>query len=144
MLGDSCGGCQYHNFPYDSQIPILINGFKEIRTFTCKEDVYEVIDLLIKEVNEVNEKGKEFDIAESINSQLPFFACRNALYDKDIQEDIRRYLYCTEVNVAPYDGGYNQQPALWVDRFFIIKKAIAKKEKKVIRDAKHRTTNDKV
>ena len=43
------------------------------KVFTCKEDVWEIIDLLIEETKEANEKGKEFDIAKSVNAQLPFF-----------------------------------------------------------------------
>ena len=59
-------------------------------TFTSKEDVWNVIDLLIEEVNEQNEKGKEFDVAKSIYSQLPFFCCINVVFDKEIQKDIQR------------------------------------------------------
>ena len=85
---------------------------------------------------ETNEKGKEFDLAESIYAQLPFFACRNILYEKEIQKDIQRYMYCTESNVPPYKGSYNDQPAIWIDTYFIIKKAFAKKENKVIKDGR--------
>ena len=131
-----CGGCRYHEFPYEAQIPILIDGIREIRTFACKDDVWDVIDLLIEEVYENNQKGKEFDVAESVNAQLPFFTCNNIIYDKDIQKDIQRYLYCKECNVPPYKGDYGEQPALWVEKYFIIKKALAKKENTMINKAK--------
>ena len=75
---------------------------------------------------------------------MPFFTCRNIFYDKSIQRDIQRYIYCNETSVPPYEGGYNKQPAIWIDRYFIIKKAFAKKENKVIKDAKSRKTNDKI
>ena len=101
-------------------------------TFTSKEDVWNVIDLLIEAVNEQNEKGKEFDVAKSIYSQLPFFCCKNVVFDKEIQKDIQRYIYCTNNNVPPYEGSYDKQPALWVDRYFTIKKALAKKEEAMI------------
>ena len=100
--------------------------------FACKEDVWDVIDLLIEEVHENNKKGKEFDVAQSINAQLPFFSCRNNIIDTHIQKDIKRYIYCKDNNVPPYEGGYDKQPALWVDRYFIIKSALAKKEKNLI------------
>ena len=74
-------------------------------------------------------------MAQSINAQLPFFTCKNIIFDKDIQKDIQRYVYCTDNNVPPYKGAYDDQPALWVDRYFLIKKAFAKRESKVIKDA---------
>ena len=134
-MGDNCGGCPYHEFPYDAQLPIITNGIREIKTFTCKDDVWSVVELLIKEIYEVNDKGKEFDVAQSINAQLPFFTCKNIVFDKEIQRDIQRYIYCNETGVPPYKGDYNDQPALWLDRYFLIKKAFAKRESKVIKDA---------
>ena len=91
--------------------------------------------MLVDEIKEFNKEGKEFDIAESINAQLPFFSCKNSVYDKGIQRDIQRYLYCNEVNIPPYEGAYDKQPALWVDRYFIIKKSFAKREKSQISKA---------
>ena len=117
-------------------MPILVNGVREFRTFKCEDDVWAVIDLLIQEVYEHNEKVKEFDVAQSINAQLPFFSCRNIMFDKDIQKDIQRYIYCNETSVPPYPGGYNDQPALWLDRYFIIKKALAKRDNNLAEKAK--------
>ena len=54
-------------------MPIRIDGKSEVRTFKNDEQVWEIIDLLIEEAKEYNAKGKEFDIAKSINAQLPFF-----------------------------------------------------------------------
>ena len=107
-------------------------------TFSCKEDVWNIIDLLIKEVHETNEKGKEFDTAKSINAQLPFFACRNHLFDKEIQKDIQRYIYCKELGISPYKGSYGEQPARWVDMFFLIKNALAKREASQIEKANNK------
>ena len=87
---------------------------------------------LIKEVYNNNKKGKEFDVAQSINAQIPFFACFNNILDKDSQKDIKRYLYCKDANVPPYEGDYGKQPALWVERFFLIKESLAKYEKRII------------
>lgn len=136
ILGDNCGGCQFHEFPYTAKLPLLINGKREVRSFTCKEDIWNVLDLLIEEVHESNEKGKEFDVAQSINAQLPFFTCKNFILDRSIQKDIQRYLYCNETSVPPYSGAYDDQPAIWMGRYFIIKKAFAKKDKIMINKSK--------
>ena len=117
-------------------LPIIQDGNREVVTFTSKEDVWNVIDLLIKEINENNQKGREFDMAESINAQLPFFCCRNIIFEKEIQRDIQRYIYCKDNNVPPYAGAYGDQPALWVETYFLIKSAFAKKEKSVIDKSK--------
>lgn len=135
-MGQACGGCSYHQFPYKAQPPILIDGKRDFITFTCKEDVWNVIDLLIEEVHENNKKGKEFDVSQSINAQLPFFTCRNHLSDIDIQKDINRYIYCSEFNIPPYKGSYGEQPSLWSQKAFVIKNAIAKKEKNLIEKTK--------
>ena len=111
----------------------MIDGKRETRTFTCKEDVWEVIDLIIEEAKESNEEqGTSFDIAESVVSQLPFFGCKNIMFDASVQKDIERYIYCEKFGVQPYKGSYNEQPAKWVRRSFSIRNAIAKKEKRDI------------
>tara|TARA_R100001443_G_scaffold39447_1_gene52751 strand:+ start:2856 stop:3038 length:183 start_codon:yes stop_codon:yes gene_type:complete len=60
-----------------------------------------------------------------------------------MQRDIQRYAYCTKTGVPPYSGSYGDQPALWVEKFFIIKNAFAKKERKQI-DGKRQSNNSKV
>ena len=72
-MGDSCGGCPYHDFPYKAIPPILIDGKRIEQTFNTKEDVWKIIDLLIEEVNNENLKGSGFDVSSSVNAQLPFF-----------------------------------------------------------------------
>ena len=42
--------------------------------------------------------------------------------------------------MPPYEGSYDEQPAMWVRKSFAIKSAIAKKEKKDI-DATRQNTN---
>ena len=107
-------------------------GKQPIIKFESINDVWKVIDILADEVHQNNESGKKFDVASSIAAQIPFFACYNVFIDKEIQKDIQRYIYCTQTGVSPYKGDYGDQPALWVDRFFIIKGAIAKNEKRII------------
>ena len=111
-------------------------GFKE---FTCDEDVWEIIDLLIQEVKDNNKKSnKDFDIAQSVNAQIPFFACKNVIFDKGLQDDIRRYVYCKDSGVHPYKGSYSEQPAIWIDKFFIIKNSFAKLEQAYVNKIKEK------
>lgn len=89
--------------------------------------------MLVEETMQVNATtDKEFDVALTIKSQIPFFACSNTLYTLEMQNDIKRYLYCKENSVAPYPGSFSEQPFMWVEKYFIIKKAFAKLEKNVI------------
>ena len=141
MIGTPCGGCQFHTFPYKAAPPLLIDGKRIDKIFNNIDDVWDVIDLLLNEIKENNMiKGNEFDIAESINAQLPFFTCNNYLHDEEIQRDIKRYIYCKDLGVSAYKGSYGEQPALWVDKYFIIKKAFASLEKKQISSAKNERT----
>ena len=101
----------------------------------------EVVDLIIAETKQVNEEqGKDFDIANSVVSQMPFFACNNIFFNNDIQKDIQRYIYCEKFGTPPYKGSYGEQPARWVSRSFAIKAALAKKEKREI-DASRQNNN---
>ena len=142
-MGNSCGGCQYCDFPYEAQLPIIVNDRREIRKFTSKDDVWDIIDLLIDEVHEINKTGKNFDVAQSIVRQIPFFACSNIIFDKEIQKDIQRYLYCKDTNVPPYKGDYGNQPSLWVEKFFLIEEALAKYKKRII-DGNKKESNNKI
>ena len=127
-----CKGCSFHEFPYEAQVPVLIDGKRERRTFTCEEDVHDVIKLLIKETEEFNNGGKRFDVALSVSKQLPFFSCMNILYNQEAQKDIEKYVYCKEFGISPYPGSFGGQPNRWIDRMFIIKRAFAKKEQSMI------------
>ena len=133
--------CSFHDFPYKAQIPVLIKGKRETRVFTCKEDVEDVIKLLIEETKEFNKEGKSFDVGLSVSKQLPFFSCMNILYDKDAQKYVEKYIYCQDFNVVPYDGDFGSQPKKWVDRAFIIKRALAKREESMINKQKEGMNN---
>ena len=78
-------------------------------------------------------------MAKSINAQLPFFTCRNIIFDKDIQKDIKRYLYCKDLGINPYKGSYGEQPAKWVDSYFVMRKAFAELENTKIKQSKERS-----
>ena len=101
-----------------------------MRTFTSDEDVWNVIDLLIEETEEANREGKNFNIAESVMAQLPFFSCNNLILDRDAQKDISRYIYSKDFGISPYKGSYGEQPKLWIEKTFILKNLMQRQENK--------------
>ena len=119
-------------------MPVMVDGQYETRTFTCEQDVWDVVDLIVEETKEMNEtSGKSFSPASSVKSQLPFFACNNIIFNKEFQKDIERYVYCDNFSIAPYPGAYGEQPSRWTQKSYIIKKAINKIQNKAIEDGKH-------
>lgn len=139
ILNVGCGGCSYESYPYKTQIPVMIKGKRETWEFKSDEDVWKVIDLIIQETKEFNEEtGKSFDVAESVVTQIPFFACKNILFDKNSEKDVQRYLYCEKFNIPPYKGAYNEQPYLWIQKAFLIRKHLAKVESNQIKKAKEK------
>ena len=75
-------------------------------------------------------------MAKSITAQLPFFACVNHVRDEKYMKLLNKYLYCTETGTPAHSGSYGEQPARWVQYFFIIKNAMAKKMNNVKEKAK--------
>ena len=118
----------YHTYPYKAQIPVLIDGKYETRMFTSKSDVEAIMELLVDEVKQNNEKGSSFNIAESVVKQLPFFACPNVLINAKSQKDISRYIYSQQFGISPYKGTYGEQPHKWVEKSFLIKNVIERKK----------------
>ena len=49
-----CEGCVHKQYPYEAQIPLMIDGKYPYLTFTKDEDVQGIIDKLIAEVRQVN------------------------------------------------------------------------------------------
>ena len=131
VLNEGCGGCQYETYPYKAQLPVRVNGKYPTWEFKSDEDVLKVVDLIVEETIEFNlNNNKDFDISNSVYNQLPFFGCRNILYDRELQKDIQRYIYCEKFNISPYKGDYGKQPCLWVEKSFLIRKYMAKLESK--------------
>ena len=140
-MSDGCGGCPYCEFPYDAKLPIATENGYETRTFKDVNDVWQVIDLLKEETINFNEQqGKTFDVTESLISQIPFFTCPNHFRDKKYLKLLNKYIYCLETGTPAHKGDYGEQPAKWVEYFFIIKNALAKKEKRM-RDKATREAN---
>jgi len=126
----------YHTYPYKAQIPVLIEGKYETRTFTSKDDVWGVIDLIIAETKEENEKGSSFNIASSVMAQLPFFACSNVIMDQKAQQDISRFMYVRNFNVPAYNGSYGEQPKKWVEKSFLLNNLIERQKAKAMKDGR--------
>tara|TARA_R100000951_G_scaffold111888_1_gene111464 strand:+ start:891 stop:1274 length:384 start_codon:yes stop_codon:yes gene_type:complete len=126
----------YHTYPYKAQIPVLIEGKYKTRTFTSKDDVWEVIDLIIAETKEENEKGSSFNIASSVMAQLPFFACSNVIMDQKAQKDISRFMYVRNFNVPAYNGSYGEQPKKWVEKSFLLNNLIERQKAKAMKDGR--------
>ena len=136
-MSDSCGGCQYCEFPYEAQIPVNTGNGYETREFKSQDDVWAVIDLIAQETKKFNEeKGKDFDVGKSIRSQIPFFTCLNHIRDEMYLKLLNKYLYCTQTGTPAHNGDYGEQPARWVQYFFIIKNAMAKKQNMMQEKAK--------
>jgi len=126
----------YHTYPYKAQIPVLIEGKYETRTFTSKDSVWEVIDLIITETKEENKKGNSFNIASSVMAQLPFFACSNVILDQKAQKDISRFIYVRNFNVPAYNGSYGEQPKKWVEKSFLLNNLLERQKAKAMKNGR--------
>ncbi len=131
-----CSGCMYHKYPYEAQIPILIDGKYETRTFTSDSDVWDVIELLISETKEEMEKGRSLNVAGSVMVQLPFFSCKNIIYNEESQKDISRFMYSRQFNISPYKGSYGEQPKKWIEKSFLLSNLIEREKAKALKNGK--------
>ena len=121
-----------HTYPYTAQIPILIDGKYETRTFTSDDEVWDVIRLIIDETKQSIEKGSNLNIAESVMAQLPFFTCQNIMIDEQAQKDIARFSYSKQFNLSPYKGSYGEQPKKWVEKSFLLNNLIERQKAKAM------------
>ena len=124
----------YHEYPYKAQIPILIDGKYETRTFTSDDEVWNIIRLLIDETKQHIKEGSNLHIAESVMAQLPFFACSNMIIDENAQKDIARFMYAKQFKISPYKGSYGEQPKKWVDKSFMFTYIIERQKAKAIKN----------
>ena len=131
-MSESCGGCNYCKFPYKATPPIKIDGAYEERLFNSKDDVLDIVHLLMGETRRLNmEKNQDFDPVSSVLSQIPFFTCPNHIREPKYLKLLNKYIYCTETGTPAKTGGFGEQSAKWVEYFFLIKNALAKKEKQM-------------
>ena len=124
----------YHEYPYKAQIPILIEGKYETRTFTSNDEVWDVIRLLIDETKENIKQGSNLHIAESVMAQLPFFSCSNMIMDANAQKDIARFMYARQFRISPHKGSYGEQPKKWVEKSFLLNHLIERQKAKAMKN----------
>ena len=124
----------YHEYPYEAQIPILIEGKYKTRTFTSSDEVWDVIRLLIDETKQHIKEGSNLHIAESVMAQLPFFACSNMIMDVEAQKDIARFMYARQFKISPHKGSYGEQPKKWVEKSFLLSNLIERQKAKAIKN----------
>jgi len=122
----------YSNFPYefDGIIPEE-DGSRQTETINSKEDIMDYAIRLKEESEGLNGSGPDALVA--VFEQLPFFCCFGNIFDSDCQEDIEKYLYCNETSTPAYPGTYKDTPKIWIRKYYIIKKALALREK-LLRD----------
>tara|TARA_Y100000310_G_scaffold323879_1_gene384928 strand:- start:174 stop:638 length:465 start_codon:yes stop_codon:yes gene_type:complete len=127
LIKDKCQGCRFHNFPYRTKgIVADENGNYPIVEFNSQNDIWDYVELIISESKQIqSQRGSCYNTIIDVYEQLPFFTCYNFFLDEGHQRDIAKYLYCDETGVPPYNGGYGDQPRIWVDKYNTIKNAIA-------------------
>ena len=109
---------------------------KEIE-FTDVNDIWDYIILLKKESENQKKQGSLFTTLNNVFEQLPFFCCYNNILNEECQEDISKYVYCTYTNTPAYSASYNDTPATWVEKYYIIKQALGIREKKLTENMKN-------
>lgn len=78
-----------------------------------------------RELN-ANNKGNTSEVI-AIYEQIPFFCCPNNIISDAYQRDIEKYIYCKETGTKPFKGAYGDTQKTWIDKFFIIKRSITKR-----------------
>ena len=124
----------YHEYPYKAQIPVLIDGKYQTRTFTSNDEVWDVIHLIIDETKEQIKEGSNLNIAQAVMAQLPFFACRNMMVSRDAQKDIERFMYARQFKISPYRGSYGDQPKKWVEKSFMLTNLVEREKAKAMKN----------
>jgi hypothetical protein len=71
----------------------------------------------------------------AVMTQLPFFACKNIILDRNAQKDIERFMYSRQFKISPYKGSYGDQPKKWVDKSFMLTNLVERQKAEAIKDA---------
>lgn len=129
LVETSCEGCRWHEFPYKVQNICSLLKKNEVE-FNNTNDVWSYIDLLIEESEQIK-PGSRGSALKNIAEQLPFFVCNNHILDSKCQEDIAKYIYIKETNTPAYKGSYGDTPRVWIQKYYIIKKALMIREKQL-------------
>ena len=59
------------------------------------------------------------------------------ILNEECQDDISKYVYCNETNTPAYSGSYNDTPATWVEKYYIVKQALEIREQKLTEKMKN-------
>ena len=130
LIDQSCGGCHWHEFPYKIRNIISGDKRKEVK-FSNLNDVWNYVKLLQIESNGHRKKGSQFSVLRDIAEQLPFFVCNNNILSRKAQKDISRFVDAKDTNTPPYSGSYDDIPAVWLQKWTIIKNAMIEREIKL-------------
>ena len=124
LIASVCRGCRFHHYPYEFK-SIIRDKNGELPTLTINNDkeLWDYIYKLKREAdNNPTLKGRgSSNIVLDIYEQLPFFTCKNRIIDDDLSEEIKKYTYCSETGQQPYPGNYGNTPALWIQKYFLIR-----------------------
>jgi len=92
----------------------------------------ELLDCILREYGgKLLDSGNRFsnvDLWKSCLTKNQFDL--SLLLDGETQSMIERYNYCTKFPTQPFDGGYDSQPAIWVDFINILTNELSKMSEK--------------
>ena len=52
-MGETCGGCKFHSFPYKACLPISVDGKRQTKTF--KQSIVITKDIDENEIDDINQ-----------------------------------------------------------------------------------------
>tara|TARA_R110002096_G_scaffold434394_2_gene655826 strand:- start:2894 stop:3286 length:393 start_codon:yes stop_codon:yes gene_type:complete len=128
----------FHEYPYKATIPISIDRKYPTKVINKKEDIDEIVQMLI---DDFKNQGDDNLLCANISSQLPFFCCSNTFLSDSSQRDIARYQYSKDYSISPYPGSYGEQPLLWKEKHFLIQIAKNYMEEKAMKDKQKGNNN---
>ena len=102
----------------------MTSGKYPLKEFNSFDDIKDTIPLLLEESLKHNSENINY----SIYNQLCIFSCMNVFVNNESQRDISQYIFCKDFGTTPFPGSYKEQPYKTLQKFNIIKSAIAKLE----------------
>ena len=77
----------YHTYPYKAQIPVLIDGSYQKRTFTSNDDVWAVIDLIIAVVGFTGGTA-DSSVDGTVYTVVAFVVLKSATFNKNVSAKV--------------------------------------------------------
>jgi len=115
--GISCSGengCIFHEYPFYIQNPVTYE----------QQEIADSADLHALLLEILQQKPREYSIGQHLYFNL--IGMHRCICPELVREDwcmdiIRRFVYCRDhLSVTPFEGGYDRQPAWWLDASAII------------------------